>query len=100
MESNWKQKSLEKLEKDRWGSAPKEATDLVNSVYKLRTVQLEKLEPKDIRLLIGQGVGLKFIVPIALELLEEDLLIDAELYEGDLLQNVMKIGDDFWSNDV
>jgi len=30
--------------------------------------------------------------------LREDLFMDAELYEGDLLQNVIKVDHDFWAN--
>lgn len=96
MENNWKQKSLESLEKNNWGSPPKDRTTLVCAIYKLRKLPLEKLQPKDLRLLLGQRVGLRFIIPIALEVLQKDLFIDAELYEGDLLQNLMKISDDFW----
>lgn len=63
MESNWKQKSIENLEKDYWGLAPKNAASLVEKVYTLRTKSIENLNPSDIRLLISQQVGLNFLIP-------------------------------------
>jgi hypothetical protein len=98
LESNWRQKSIENLEKDIWGKAPKNATPLVEKVHRLRTIQIEQLELKDIRLLIGQRVGLKFLIPVALDILRDDLFIDTDFYSGDLLQNVMQIDIDFWDN--
>src|SRR5689334_4658169 len=98
MENNWRQKSIENLEKDFWGQPPKNSTALVDNVHRLRTIQIEKLEPKDIRLLIGQKVGLKFLIPVALDLLTNDLFIDTDFYNGDLLQNVMQVDNDFWDN--
>lgn len=97
MENNWKQKSIENLEKDFWGESPKDSTTLVDKVHRLRTIQIEKLEPKDIRLLIGQNVGLRYTIPIALEILSKDIFIDSELYNGDLLQSILKVNMDFWN---
>ncbi len=96
LENNWRQKSIENLEKDFWGPPPENSTDLVAKVHGLRTVHIENLEPKDIRLLIGQNVGLRFLVPMALEILKEDLFIDTDFYHGDLLQGVMRVEGEFW----
>ncbi len=46
--------------------------------------------------MIGQQIGLPFLIPIALEKLETDLLMDTEFYEGDLLSNVLNIDTSFW----
>lgn len=98
LENNWRQKSIENLEKSFWGQPPTDSTPLVEKVHRLRTIQIEKLEPKDIRLLIGQNVGLKYLITLALDILRNDLFIDAELYEGDLLQNVINVDRDFWKD--
>lgn len=97
LENNWKQKSIENLEKDVWGQPPKGSTSLVEKIYRLRTIQIQKLEPKDLRLLIGQNVGLRFLIPAAIEILRDDLFIDAGLYKGDLLQNVLRVEYEFWN---
>jgi hypothetical protein len=98
LENNWKQKSIENLEKDFWGKPPKDSTSLVEKLHRLRAIQIEKLEPKDIRLLIGQHVGLQYLVPLALDILSNDLFTDTELYQGDLLQNVIRVNKEFWDN--
>ena len=98
LENNWKQKSIENLEKEFWGQPPKNSTPLVDKVHRLRTIQIEKLKPKDIRLLIGQNVGLKYLIPVALDILQDDLFVDAKLYEGDVLQKVINVKNDFWDN--
>jgi hypothetical protein len=96
LENNWKQKSIENLEKDFWGQPPKGSTTMIDRVYRLRTIQIERLEPKDLRLLIGQEVGLRFLIPVALKILRNNLFVDSEFYEGDLLQNVIKVDSSFW----
>lgn len=96
LENNWRQKSIENLEKDFWGKAPKNATPLVEKVHRLRTIQIEKLEPKDVRLLIGQRVGLKVLIPIALDILRHDLFVETDFYNGDLLQTMMQVDNEFW----
>lgn len=98
MENNWRQKSIENLERDFWGLSPKDSTPLVDKVYRLRTVQIEKLEQKDIRLLIGQNVGLKFLIPVALDILRDNIFVDTELFEGDLLKSVITIDNNFWND--
>lgn len=98
MENNWRQKSIENLEKEIWGPPPENATPLMEKVHRLRTIPLEELRPMDLRLLIGQGVGLIFTIPLALEILREDLFVETEFYRGDLLKNVMQVDREFWEN--
>ena len=98
LENNWKQKSIENLEKEFWGQSPNDSTPLMEKIHRLRTVQIERLDAKDLRLLIGQNVGLRFLIPAALEILGHNIFVDSELYQGDLLQSVMKVADDFWMN--
>ena len=46
--------------------------------------------------MIGQSIGLEFLVPLALEILERNPLIDAEFYPGDLLSHTLGQDNDFW----
>lgn len=100
LENNWRQKSLENLEKDFWGNPPIGATPLIEKVYRWRTIPTGELEPKHLRLLIGQQVGLFYLIPLALEILKRELLIDSELYEGDLLRSVLTVEDAFWLENI
>nr|WP_095876306.1 contact-dependent growth inhibition system immunity protein [Streptomyces sp. TLI_235] len=45
-----------------------------------------------LRLLIGQGVGLPHLVPLALDLLERDPAAEGGLFPGDLLDAVARRG--------
>lgn len=71
---------------------------MVDKVHRLRTIQIEKLEAKDIRLLIGQNVGLKFLIPVALDILQDNIFVDTELFEGDLLKSVITVDNTFWND--
>lgn len=87
--------TLEELENDFWGD-PEYKSHLVTECHKLRKVPLADLNIENLRILIGQKVGLKFLVPLALEYLEKDPLSEGDMYKGDLLACVAAIGNDFW----
>jgi hypothetical protein len=46
--------------------------------------------------MIGQGIGLPFLIPLAVERLEEEPLAAGDFYAGDLLQAVLRAGETFW----
>jgi len=96
MKTNFdRRKSLQELEQDDWGE-PDFDSHLVRTCHRLRRVPLENFSDGDLRIMIGQQIGLLRLVPIALEKLEEDPLVDAELYPGDLLNAVLGIPESFW----
>ncbi len=47
--------------------------------------------------MIGQSIGLEYLVPIALNKLEVDCLAEGDFYPGDLLVSVLSIRSDYWS---
>ena len=87
--------TLTELEEQDWGP-PTFDSWLVRSVHQLRNVPLKDLTAGDVRLLIGQKVGLPYLVPLAINVLTADPFIDGSLYAGDLLQGVIQIPRDFW----
>lgn len=58
--------------------------------------KLRNLNAEDLRLLIGQKIGLEHLVPLALNLLEKDLLCAGALYRGDLLHSVLSVPKSYW----
>ncbi len=52
---------------------------------------------EDMRMMIGQSIGLDYIVPLALDELEGNLLAEGDFYQGDLLESVSRISNDFWN---
>lgn len=88
--------SLTELEEHDWGSATFDS-HLVNSVHELRYVPLKELSHDNVRLLIGQRVGLVYLVPLAIEALRTEPLVEATFFQGDLLSAVMRVNQSFWS---
>lgn len=92
-----KLKTLEVLENDFWGP-PGFESHLAISCHKLRKVPLYKLTPENLRMLIGQEIGLQYLIPLALDILEDNLLVSGDMFEGDLLCCVAKVSRQFWDN--
>jgi hypothetical protein len=90
--------TLERLENDFWGNPPKDSSKLVIKSHELRKKKLEDFEPADFRLLIGQNIGLQFLIPIVIEKIRENPFIEADFYEGDLLLNILKSDKKYWTS--
>ncbi len=94
-EANWKNRSLDSLEKTDWG-LPAYSSYLVTAVHRLRKVPLNEFKIEDLRIMIGQNIGLNFLIPLAIEKLSENLFAEGGFYEGDLLQVVLNSDSGFW----
>jgi hypothetical protein len=99
LENNWRYKSLESLEKDSWGSTPKDESYLVTTMHELRKKQLNDFTIEDLRIMIGQSIGLPFLIPLAIEQLEKDILAEGDFYEGDLLKSVLDSDPKYWNSE-
>ncbi|WP_405669857.1 contact-dependent growth inhibition system immunity protein [Streptomyces sp. NBC_01230] len=55
-----------------------------------------RLTVEDLRVLIRQGVGLVYVLPLALEVLREQPLAEGDLYEGELLSAVLTRTPETW----
>lgn len=91
-------KSLEQLEKDYWGE-PEYDSYVVRTCHSMRKKPLSEVTIEELRLVIGQGFSLEYLMPIAIEKLKENILAEGDLYEGDLFSNVIsKSTFDYWRN--
>ena len=88
-------KTLDSLDPPAWGE-PNHTSHLVTTCHRLRKTPLSDLNPADIRILIGQQIGLTWLVPMAFEVLDNDLLMEAEFYEGDLLVHLLRLPEEYW----
>lgn len=79
-------RTLTQLEGKNWGSLVEYPTTLVQRCHELRNVPLGHLTLADVRLLLGQNIGVAYLLPIALETLLAGPIFDEELYPGALLQ--------------
>lgn len=98
MENNWRQKTIENLEKQNYGDPKNAPTDLVRKCLELSRTPLDHFTVENLRLMIGQGFSLKYLIPMAIEFLKEDIFIEGDLFPGDLLKNVLSIDPLFWKN--
>ena len=69
--------SLEQIEKDYWGDPPVDATRLIETVHRLRRKPIGLLDAEDVRVLLGQRVGVEVLVGVhevfARERLDQDI---------------------------
>jgi hypothetical protein len=93
---NWKQKSIENLEKRNWGEVPQDESSIVQRLYRLRKVPLEEFTTDDIRFMIIQETGLPYLLTLAIEKLQDNLFAEGNYYEGDLLAAVFLIKPENW----
>ena len=97
MKTNFdRRKCLEELEKDDWGNRDFDSY-LMQTCHRLRRVPLADFTTEDLRIMIGQKIGLLFLVPLALEKLEQDPLAEGDYYPGDLLNVVLDVPATFWN---
>jgi hypothetical protein len=89
-------KTLQELEGQDWGDPTFESA-LVTTCHRLHRKRLDEFNVEDLRIMIGQKIGLPFLVPIALERLAVDPLVDGDFYPGDLLAMVLQVDDAFWT---
>jgi len=93
-DNNWRNDTLENLDKEYWENV--EGWRLVTQCYELRKVALSKFSIEDLRMMIIEGIGLKYVVPLAVEELEYDLFAEGDRFAGDLLLSVLDIEPGFW----
>jgi hypothetical protein len=93
--SRYDNSTLEELERSAWGE-PTSASHLVTECHRLRRTQLGLMTAENLRILIGQQIGLPYLVPRALEILKSDPFIAGDFYPGDLLCAVLKASAEHW----
>jgi hypothetical protein len=91
-------KTLSQLDSEAWGKATDGDSSLVQKVLFLRNKPLKQFTIEDLRLLIGQNFNLEILIPLALDRLKENILAEGDFYEGDLLNSVLRIDANYWTN--
>ncbi len=59
---------------------------------------LNQLSIEEVRLFITQKLGVKYLLPIAVSALEDDLFQKVQYYDGDLLNAVLNLPMSFWND--
>jgi len=81
-------RTLEEIEKDVW-SEPKLGSHLVTTCFALRKKPVDEFTIEDLRIMIGQSIGLPTLLPLALDRLRTEPLAEGDFYPGDLLRSVL-----------
>jgi len=97
--NNWKNKSLENLEKDIWNKPDEHSSHIATTCHKLRKKQLKDFEIEDLRIMIEQNIGLNFLIPFAIEALKQNILAEGDFYKGDLLKSVLTSETVYWKSE-
>ncbi len=69
---------------------------LVTTCLTLYEKPLKDFTVENLRVMIGQSIGLEFLIPLAVELLQENPFAEGDYYPGDLLSAVVKVEPSFW----
>jgi hypothetical protein len=88
-------KTLQELEGEDWGE-PEFESHVVENAHRLHRVPLCEFTVEDLRFMIGQQRGLRYLIPIALERLHVDPFVEGDCYPGDLLGAVLRVDSRFW----
>jgi hypothetical protein len=91
-------RTLEQIEGQNWGDPETAPTGMVARCLRLRRTPLKDLAEGDLRLLISQQIGLRTLVPRALQLVSNEPLLEADFYPGDLLCALLRIDKAYWSD--
>ena len=86
-------KSLNDLEGP--APAPKHESYLTATCHDLRAKPIDEFIVEDLRLMIGQAIGLEHLLPVALDHLEKNPFAEGDFYPGDLLAAVLSAPRDF-----
>jgi CDI immunity proteins len=73
-------RTLDTVDPPAWGPALSDATSLIRRCHELRTKPLRDFTVEDLRIVIGQQVALNRLVPIALDRLRPDPLMEGDCY--------------------
>lgn len=95
-------KSLEQLLGKWKEEVPKEgySSSIQIRSYKLYAKKINEYSADDVRFMIVQRIGLKILVPIALNYLKDNLLLETNYYEGDLLHSLLMVPKPFWKSNL
>ena len=98
LDRSWQLKSIEALEKRGYGDPTTAPTPLVRKCLEYVKLPVSELSVEQLRLLIGQEIGLSYLIPLALTVLETNIVAEGDMYPGDLLKNVTVVNASFWKN--
>ncbi|MFY1597924.1 contact-dependent growth inhibition system immunity protein [Micromonospora sp. WMMD737] len=90
--------TIEQRERDYWPDPGPDSTFLARRCTELRRKPMAEFTVEDLRLMLGQQIGVSDLLPLAVRVLLHDPLAEGDYYRGDLLLTVLRLPDSAWSN--
>lgn len=90
--------TIEQRERDVWADPGPDASNLVRRCTELRRKPLAEFTVEDLRIMLGQEIGVPALLPLAVQVVLRDPLAEGDSYPGDLLANVLRLPEAAWSN--
>ena len=88
-------RSIEQLENDYWKDASFPSS-LVEKCFNYLKIPVSELTVEQLRLLIGQRIGLSYVIPKAVCYLQTNVLAEGDFYPGDLLNSLLGLSEEDW----
>jgi hypothetical protein len=89
-------KTLQDLENSDLGDPDTGETPLIRKCLALYRKPLGAFTIENLRLAIGQQMGLRYLIPMAMIHLRQDPLSQGDFYPGDLLWSVLRVPEEEW----
>lgn len=91
-------RTLSQLINEKWqDEEPRvDASYPVRHMFELYQTKLSNFTVEDVRFLIGQKTALEQMVPLSLYVLDDNILASGDFYDGDLLQALLSVPEDYW----
>ncbi|MBP0967592.1 MAG: hypothetical protein J5722_08155 [Oscillospiraceae bacterium] len=92
-------KSIEELEQDVWGE-PELRSHVAVTCTQARKKPIGQLTDEELRCMIGQKTGLPYLLPLAVAHIQQEPLLEASMFPGDLLTVMLRLEPDIWAPDT
>ena len=92
---DWPEQTLTQLEDDDWGE-PTYPSYVVKNSHQLRHKPLREFTAEDLRFMLGQEISLPILMPVALDVLEQNPFAAGDMYPGALLNMALRVDPKFW----
>ena len=89
--------TIEQLERDVWPDPAPDASSLVRRCTELRRKPVSAFTVEELRIMLGQTLGVSALLPRAVRVLCADPLAEGDFYPGDLLTVVLRLPGTAWT---
>ncbi|WP_433791550.1 contact-dependent growth inhibition system immunity protein [Actinoplanes sp. CA-252034] len=90
--------TIQHIEGQDWGDPSGDGSSLIQRCTRLRRKPLTDFTVEDLRVMLGQGLAVSILLPLAVDVLVTDPLVEGDYYPGDLLEEVLRLPHSAWAS--